>query len=135
MRRAIVAAMMLSITACQSGGSGAAPTATQQPSTAVATYDGLYNGDMDKIISGDPKLCTSTSHKSLKISGGTATIVGEPDTRTGSVNSDGTLTMSGTVTAQRYPATLTGRFSNDGFQGTSVIGKGVCQYGWTLQKS
>lgn len=90
---------------------------------------------MDKVIVGDLKLCGSVSHKTLNVAGGVATIVGEPDTRKGTVATDGTLKMSGTVGVppSAYNALLTGRFTDNNFRGISAVGR--CQYEWTLAKS
>jgi hypothetical protein len=114
---------------------GASPTsAVAQP--AVLSYDGVYAGDMDKVTAGDPKLCGGVSHKTLHVTGGVGTIVGESDTRTGTVAADGTLKLSGIVgvAPSAYNASLTGQFTNNSFRGTSSVGP-YCKYEWTLTKT
>ena|SRR5579859_7786965 len=100
----------------------------------VTAYDGVYAGDMDKIVSGEPSICASTSHKTLNVSNGHATISDPSDGRIGDVAPDGTLSMAGSVRIPNLTltATLSGRFSNNGFQGISAYPK--CHYQWTLSK-
>lgn len=105
---------------------------------ATTAYDGTYTGDMDKMLSGDPKICSGTSHKSLQVMNGIATIVGESDTRMGQVTPEGQVSMSGKLgTFPRImAASVTGQFANKGFHGTSTVGNTViCTYEWTLKKT
>lgn len=127
--RSVIPLLVLSLAACSA--SSTAPVAT-------VAYDGTYNGDMDKMLSGDPNICSGTAHKSLKVVNGVATIVGETDTRTGHVTPDGKLSMTGSLgTPPRVvSASVIGQFADTNFHGTSKVGNSIiCTYEWTLRKS
>jgi hypothetical protein len=134
MKMALGLACMITLASCASSQDIPAPAATTP--AAIVAYDGIYGGDMDKISSGDPNVCGGTSHKTLNVTKGVATIVGEPDSRTGSVGPDGSLTMRGVVGVppRAAPATLIGKFTVNGFNGTSSITALKCEYTWTLMK-
>jgi hypothetical protein len=106
------------------------------PQEGVSTYDGVYRGPSVPFDS-NSFLCFPPVGHTLTVTKGIGKLESSAPNVVGTVNSDGTLTMSGYGSAHT-PVTVSGKFSTDGFVGVSswtTLGiDGLCRYNYQFKK-
>jgi hypothetical protein len=99
-----------------------APASTPTPATvSVVAFDGVYAGTT-KPDPSNPGNCPPASEISFTIANGTASIQGTPSNRTGAVQPDGKIVISGEVLirGRQVSNRITGSFGNGMFDGIAV---------------
>jgi hypothetical protein len=99
---------------------------------SVMTYDGVYVGTGVSDPSNTDRTCTAPVPQRLTVKNGVASL-GQNDPRNGSVNADGSLTMTGVW--KGIPLKVEGKISNSTYAAVSSYGNPpMCKYNWSLRK-
>ena len=104
---------------------------------ATTAFDGTYIG----MPTADPQNkvppCGQPQSQVLDVKGGAAKLRSAIDTRSGQVQEDGRLLMTGEQIygSSHIKGLVDGRFSGNGFEGTSRFSETGCVFHWVLVKT